>query len=82
VTRAATGTTPTRAAVILPWAHEAGSGAGRAGEQGRAVGARVAEARLVEAVGLAASIGLVVVHTAILPLRARRPATLLGTGIS
>jgi GTP-binding protein HflX len=41
---------------------------------------RVAEARLAEAVGLAASIGLVVVHTAVLPLRARRPATLLGTG--
>jgi GTP-binding protein HflX len=40
----------------------------------------VAGARLAEAVGLAASIGLVVVHTAILPLRARRPATLLGTG--
>jgi GTPase len=48
---------------------------GHAGDQ-----ARVAEARLAEAVGLAASIGLVVVHTAILPLRARRPATLLGTG--
>jgi GTP-binding protein HflX len=29
---------------------------------------------------LAASIGLVIVHTAILPLRARRPATLLGSG--
>ena len=42
--------------------------------------ARAAEARLAEAVGLAASIGLVVVHTAILPLRARRPATLLGEG--
>ena len=39
-----------------------------------------AEARLAEAVGLAASIGLVVVHTAILPLRERRPATLLGEG--
>jgi GTP-binding protein HflX len=35
---------------------------------------------LAEAVGLAASIGLIVVHTAILPLRARRPATLLGEG--
>jgi GTP-binding protein HflX len=42
--------------------------------------ARAAEARLAEAVGLAASIGLVVVHTAILPLRARRPSTLLGEG--
>jgi GTP-binding protein HflX len=31
-------------------------------------------------VGLAASIGLVVVHSAILPLRARRPAALLGAG--
>jgi GTPase len=31
-------------------------------------------------VGLAASIGLVVVHQVILPLRARQPATLLGSG--
>ncbi|MGI4978705.1 MAG: GTPase HflX [Janthinobacterium lividum] len=35
---------------------------------------------MAEAVGLAASIGLVVVHTAIVPLRARKPATLLGSG--
>jgi len=35
---------------------------------------------MAEAVGLAASIGLVVVHSAILPLRARRPSTLLGSG--
>ena len=35
---------------------------------------------MAEAVGLAASIGLVVVHTAILPLRMRRPATLFGEG--
>ena len=41
---------------------------------------RAADARLAEAVGLTASIGLVVVHTAILPLRVRRPATLLGEG--
>jgi GTP-binding protein HflX len=41
---------------------------------------RAAEARLAEAVGLAASIGLVVVHTAILPLRARRSSTFLGEG--
>ena len=41
---------------------------------------RAADARLAEAVGLTASIGLAVVHTAILPLRARRPATLLGQG--
>ncbi|MBV8459243.1 MAG: GTPase HflX, partial [Acetobacteraceae bacterium] len=62
------GAGPTRAAVILPWEKPAG-------EQ-----ARAAEARLAEAVGLAASIGLVVVHSAILPLRQRRPATLLGEG--
>ncbi len=74
---------PTRAAVILPWerrdphadgAPEAGSGEPRRRE------VRAAEARLEEAVGLAASIGLLIAHRAVLPLRARRPATLLGTG--
>jgi len=63
---------PTRAAVILPWE-----------KFGREVGAdqsRASEARLSEAIGLTASIGLVVVHTAILPLRMRRPATLMGEG--
>ena len=60
---------PTRAAVILPWERPE-----------RLESSRAAEARLAEAVGLAASIGLVVVHTAILPLRAHRPATLLGSG--
>jgi GTPase len=58
-----------RAAVILPWEHTA------VGERSRA-----GEARLAEAVGLTASIGLTVVHTAVLPLRARRPSTLLGEG--
>ena len=61
---------PTRAAVILPWERTS-----RGHEHHRA-----AEARLAEAVGLAASIGLVVVHTAVLPLRIRRPATLMGEG--
>ena len=52
--------------MVLPWErHETG---------------RAAEARLAEAVGLAASIGLVVVEQVILPLRERRPATLLGHG--
>ena len=41
---------------------------------------RAAQARLAEAVGLCASIGLVVVHDVILPLRIRRPSTLLGEG--
>ena len=60
---------PTRAAVILPWERPFRQDASRA-----------AEAQLAEAVGLAASIGLVVVHTTILPLRARRSSTLLGEG--
>lgn len=59
----------TRAAVILPWEHSA------PGER-----SRTGEARLAEVVGLTASIGLMVTHTAILPLRARRPSTLLGEG--
>jgi GTP-binding protein HflX len=41
---------------------------------------RAADARLAEAVGLAAAIGLDVVHAASVPLRARRPSTLLGEG--
>ncbi len=55
--------------MILPWDRE-----------DRASAARAAEARLTEAANLAAAIGLVVVHSAILPLRAVRPATLLGPG--
>ena len=59
-------TAPTRTGVVLPWErHDTG---------------RDADARLAEAVGLAASIGLVVVGQTILPLRERRPATLLGQG--
>ncbi len=41
---------------------------------------RVAEARLAEAVGLAASIGVCIVHSAVFPLRERRPSTLMGEG--
>lgn len=64
-------TTPpaTRAAVILPWE--------RTSQQD---GLRASEARLEEAVGLAASIGLVIVRQAVLALRARRPSTLFGSG--
>jgi GTP-binding protein HflX len=64
---------PTRAAVILPWTRQGRDASGV--DQPRA-----ADARLAEAVGLAGSIGLVVVHEAILPLRTRRPAMLLGEG--
>ena len=69
---------PVRAAVILPW--EKPHGGEKAAEQGIVDASRAAEARLAEAMGLAASIGLVVVHSAILPLRQRRPSTLLGEG--
>ena len=65
---------PIRAAVILPW-HAA-----RRPEPGSIDTSRAAEARLAEAVGLAAAINLVVVHTAIVPLRAIKPATLMGSG--
>ena len=65
-----TRTAPTRTAVILPW--EKPDGAREA--------SRAAEARLQEAFGLAEAIRLEVVHTAILPLRGRRPSTLLGEG--
>ena len=64
---------PTQAAVILPWER-----------QGRDISSadqpRAAEARLAEAVGLASSIGLIVAHAVVLPLRARRPSTLFGDG--
>ena len=68
----ATRPAPTRAAIILPWEKPHA-------REGVELG-RAADARLAEAVGLAASIGLVVVHQAIVPLRARRPATLMGEG--
>ena len=60
---------PTKAAVILPIERF-----------GRPDMARAADAKLAEAVGLAASIGLTIVHTAIFPLRAMRASTLLGEG--
>ncbi len=60
---------PTRTAVVLPWERPDRADAGRA-----------AEARLAEAVGLAAAIHLLVVQAIVLPLRARRPSTLLGEG--
>ncbi len=64
----------TRAAVILPWERP------ERAEFGRVDASRAAEARLAEAIGLAASIGLVVVHSTILPLRTRRSSSLLGEG--
>ena len=58
----------TRTAVVLPWENPAGHRP------------RGADARLAEMVELAKSIGLEVVHTAVVPLRAHRPSTLLGQG--
>jgi len=55
-----------RAAVVLPWE--------------RTAEPRGAAARLAEAVGLAASIGLVIVHQAVIQIRERRPSTLFGEG--
>jgi GTP-binding protein HflX len=60
--------------VILPWEKPDRLDGGRVAEQ------RHSDARMAEAVGLAASIGLVVVHTAVVPLRGKRSATLLGSG--
>lgn len=62
---------PSRAAILLPWDKQAAYQSGQI---------RSAEARLAEAEGLAASIGLVVVHQHIFSLRGGTPATLLGKG--
>jgi GTP-binding protein HflX len=67
---------PTRAAVILPYERPRHGPSGAVAEGAP----RAAEARLAEAVGLAASIGVTIVHSAIHPLRERRPSTLLGEG--
>ncbi len=83
MTSHAVAATPIRAAVILPWDRQDKHGeAGVVTEAGepRRREVRAAAARLEEAVGLAASIGLAVVHQAVLPIRGRRPATLLGSG--
>ncbi len=61
--------------MILPYERH-GRGAGQQGE----AAPRAADARLAEAVGLAASIGVTIVHQAIVPLRERRPSTYLGEG--
>ena len=65
---------PTPAAVILPWQKP-----WRLGSEGPGA-TRAADARLAEAVGLASSIGVAIVHDAVLPLRLPRPSTLLGEG--
>jgi GTP-binding protein HflX len=62
---------PSRAAILLPW----DKSAARLGASSRS-----AEARLAEAVGLSASIGLVVVHEHVFFTRAIIPATLFGKG--
>lgn len=59
---------------MLPWTGRSGA------EDDSETALRPAEARLEEASALAASIGLAVRWRTILPLRARRPSTLLGEG--
>ncbi|MCG7360461.1 GTPase HflX [Roseomonas sp. ACRSG] len=71
------------AAVLLPHERPArlpGAEAGVLAFPDQRSVSRAAEARLAEAVGLAASIGLTIVHSAAFPLRTRRPSTLLGEG--
>ncbi|WP_202614783.1 GTPase HflX [Elioraea sp. Yellowstone] len=58
----------------MPWSGRSGT------EDDSETRLRPFEARLEEAVALAASIGLSVRYRTILPLRTRRPATLLGEG--
>jgi GTP-binding protein HflX len=69
---------PTRAAIILPYERVHRSNVLEFAPAGAMP--RAAEARLAEAVGLAASIGVTIVHSAIHPLRQRRPSTLMGEG--
>ncbi len=52
----------------------------RGGESGADVGTRSPQARLEEAVGLAAAIDLRVVHAAALPVRQWQPSSLIGQG--
>jgi GTP-binding protein HflX len=63
---------PNRAAILLPWDKSAARLLNG--------GARSAEAKLAEAVGLAASIGLAVVHEAVFFIRGATPATFFGKG--
>jgi len=69
---------PTRAAVILPYGRMGKGAVTEFAAPGTMP--RAAEARLAEAVGLAAAIGVTIVHQAIHPLRTRRPSTLMGEG--
>jgi GTP-binding protein HflX len=62
--------------VILPHDRQL-RGAANHGEAGAN---RAAEAKLAEAVGLTASIGLTIVYSAIFPIRAMRSSSLLGEG--
>ena len=66
---------PTRAYVLVPWLKSAEH---EARKTGRAI--RTQEARLDEAVGLAAAIHLDIVGTSVVQLSEVRPATLIGQG--
>jgi GTP-binding protein HflX len=68
----------TRALVLVPVLKRQG----RAGEKGSkpALDSHTPESRLAEAVGLANAIDLDIIDSAIVPMSAPRPATLLGSG--
>jgi GTP-binding protein HflX len=71
------------AAVLLPHERPArlyGTEAGTLAFPEQRSVSRAVDARLAEAVGLAASIGLTIVHSEAFPLRTRRPSTLIGEG--
>jgi GTP-binding protein HflX len=65
----------TRAFVLVPWLKSAEHDARRRGKPFRSQ-----EARLEEAVGLAAAIHLSIVGTAVAPITSARPSTLIGEG--
>ena len=65
----------TRAFVLVPWLKQAEHDAKRGGKPFRSQ-----EARLEEAVGLAAAIHLFIAGTAVAPIATARPATLIGEG--
>jgi GTP-binding protein HflX len=70
---------PVKAVVLLPLLHTK-RGKGTRTAPGRAVSDRSPQARLDEAVGLAAAIDLEVVASGVVPVPTPRPATLFGSG--
>jgi len=66
--------------VVHPFSTDGGHGRNRGPDNTDVATSRTHAARLEEAVGLARAINLDICGTSLLPLRTRRPATLLGKG--